>query len=193
MIYFICAGSACVVLLAFGFLRAAAYGIRRQGRRERPLPADTGIVLGAYTDGYRPSDPLVARLRAALHLYRHGYVRVLIVSGGRGEDETVAESSSMKRFLILNGVPPEVILEDRRSRDTWENLRNSMSLMQTYHLKTAVIITSDYHLPRALAVARQLGMNATGYAAWSTQRELRTAYREVLARIKYTVTGQAAI
>lgn len=186
-------GLALLLCILWMALRMAAYTIRRQGRHEKPRPAQTGIVLGAYTDGFKPGPPLLARLRAALDLYRHGYVPTLIVSGGRGTDETVSESSSMKRFLVLNGVPPEAVLEDRFSRDTWENLRNSQALMKEHGLQSAVIITSDYHLPRALAVAEQLGMEASGYAAWSSRRERRTAYREVLARVKYTLSGQAAL
>lgn len=174
-------------------MRLAAHAVREQGRRCVPDRADVAIVLGAYTHGYRPSRPLKARLRAALHLFRQGYVSSLIVSGGRGEDETVTESSSMKRFLVLNGVPPDAIFEDHRSQDTWENLRNSQRVMAKYGFQTAVIVTSDYHLPRALAVAQQLDMDVTGFAAWSSASELRYAYREVIARIKYTLSGQAAL
>ncbi|WP_274433255.1 YdcF family protein [Alicyclobacillus sp. ALC3] len=186
-------GIALMAVLAAVLLRVAAYKIRSMGRHEVPRPSDAAIVLGAYTDGFRPSRALLARLRAALHLFRQGYVGAVIVSGGRGEDETVTESSSMRRFLILNGVPSEVILEDRYSRDTWENLRNSRHVMSDHGLRSAVIVTSDYHLPRALAVAQQLDMQVSGFAAWSSKSEIRYAYREVIARIKYTLTGQAAL
>lgn len=189
----IAVGLAIILVLCWIFLRVAAQAVRRQGRKEKPRVSDTGIILGAYTDGFRPGRALLARLHAALHLYRHGIVGSLIVSGGRGADETVSESSSMKRFLVLNGVPEGAVLEDRHSRDTWENLRNSQAVMTQHGLRTAVIITSDYHLPRALAVAAQLGMDASGYAAWSSRRERSMGYREVLARIKYTLKGQAAL
>lgn len=192
-IVWIVVGVAAASLVCIAGLRLAARAVREQGRREVPRPADAAIVLGAYTDGFRPSRPLIARLRAALHLFRQGYVQALIVSGGRGDDETVSESSSMKRFLILNGVPTEAILEDRHSRDTWENLRNSRRVMVDHGFNTAVIVTSDYHLPRALAVAERLEMDVTGFAAWSTKREMRYAYREVIARIQYTLSGRAAL
>ncbi|GMA52169.1 hypothetical protein GCM10025857_35260 [Alicyclobacillus contaminans] len=168
-----------------------AIDVRRRGRREKPRPAHCAVILGAYTNGYRPSATLRNRLRAGLHLYRLGYVSYFIVSGGRGEDETVSESRSMKRFLMMNGVPPHAILEDRHSTDTWENLGNSLRVMQEHGLKSAVIVTSDYHLPRALAVAKVLGMDASGYAAWSNMRDLRVARREVLARVLYVLRGKA--
>ncbi|WP_026960936.1 YdcF family protein [Alicyclobacillus herbarius] len=178
--------------LALGCI-AAADSIRRRGRRFRPQPADVAIILGAYTHGYRPSPTLRARLRAGLHLYRCGYVERFIVTGGRGEDESVAEASSMKWFLIVNGVSPEAIVEERLSADTWENLRNSRHVMDRLGLKTAIIVTSDYHLPRAFAVARHLGMDVSGFAAWSPRRELRYAVREVFAWVKYWRDGQLSL
>lgn len=184
------------IIAGFGtslFTRVFAQRLRKAGRNERPVPSDTGIVLGAYTDGYRPSLPLQSRLHAAIHLYRHGVVRTLIVSGGQGDDESVSEASSMKRFLMLNGIPAHVIYEDRKSTDTWENLKNSQALMKNVGFRTAVVITSDYHLPRALAVARTLGMNVTGYPAWSTKREFRAAKREVFAHIQYTFKGRQSL
>ncbi|MFB5189951.1 YdcF family protein [Alicyclobacillus fastidiosus] len=175
------------------FVHRFALHLRRSGRQERPEVSQTGIVLGAYTDGFRPSLPLRSRLRAALHLYRCGIIQSFIVSGGQGEDETVSEARSMKRFLIINGVPPNVIFEDRWSKDTWENLKNSKQLMQRLQFTTAVIVTSDYHLPRALAVARMLDMNVTGFAAYSTHGEFHAAIREVFAHIQYTLQGRQSL
>ncbi|MBX5436527.1 MAG: YdcF family protein [Alicyclobacillaceae bacterium] len=156
----------------------------------RPRPADAAIILGAHTDGYRPSRPLRARLRGGLDVYRRGLVSHIIVSGGRGADETVTESSSMKRFLVFNGVPPDAVLEERRSRDTWENLRNSQELVELHQWRTVVIVTSDYHLFRALAVARRLGMSATGMPVPSGRREFVYAVREVGAIFTYLLAGR---
>ncbi|OFW76056.1 MAG: hypothetical protein A2201_10335 [Alicyclobacillus sp. RIFOXYA1_FULL_53_8] len=186
-------GLGLLALLALSLERMVARGIKRTGRRERPSPADVAIVLGAYTNGYQPGTTLTQRLKAALDLYRRGYVRYIIVSGGQGSDETVSEAKSMKRFLTFNGVPVQLILEDRHSTDTWENLRNSRQLMQQHQLYSAVVVTSDYNLPRALAVAKQLNMTVSGCAARSTPRERRFARREVWAFVKYLAVGQASL
>ncbi|MCL6442945.1 MAG: YdcF family protein [Alicyclobacillus sp.] len=171
----------------------AARRLRYLGRRTRPAAADAAIILGAYTDGYRPSRTLAARLKAGLELYRNGLVPYLIVCGGRGRDETVSESSSMKRFLVLNGVPANVIIEDHTSVDTWENLTNGKALMEKWQLRTGIVVTSDYHLPRAMAVAGQLGLNVTGYAAVSASNEYQYAIREVFAIIIYLLTGRISV
>lgn len=170
-------------------LAGVAQGVRAGGQRVRPVPSDVAIILGAYTDGFRPSPPLKRRLRAGLNLYRNGMVRHLIVSGGKGDDEDITESMSMKRFLILNGVPGDTVHEERHSKDTRENLINSQKVMKDMGFSTAVIVTSDYHLPRALAVASRLGINATGYASVSKPSEFRFAVREVFASIVYRAQG----
>ncbi|QQE81335.1 YdcF family protein [Alicyclobacillus sp. SO9] len=170
-----------------------AQNIRLIGRSATPRKADTAIILGAYTKGFQPSIPLLARLRAGIQLYREGVVRYIIVSGGKGENETVTESSSMKRFLVLNGVDPAWIVEEQFSSDTWENLLNSQEVMKRYRFNNAVIVTSDYHLPRAIAVARQLEMDVTGFAAWSSQGEFRYAVREVIAWLAYWRNGQLSV
>lgn len=184
---FLAAGSG----VGYHFLQKMAFNLCLNGLKEKPTPSEVAIVLGAYTDGYKPSPPLIRRLHAALHLYRFGIVHSFIVSGGQGENETISEARSMKRFLVLNGVPANIIFEERLSSDTWENLRNSDALMKRLGMKTAVIVTSDYHLPRALAVARQLNMQTSGYAARSAKVEQRFAIRELFARVQYEVKGQA--
>lgn len=193
IIAFVLLGATTIAATGALALVVGAQRTRRKGRRERPVVSDAVIILGAYTDGYRPSRPLTARLRAGLDLYRRGYAAHFIVSGGQGADESISEASSMRRFLILNGIPPEVILMERHSTDTWENLQNSLALMETYHLDTAIVVTSDYHLPRALAVARQLEMRVSGFSAVSTRSEFKFAMREVIARVKYTLSGQTAL
>jgi uncharacterized SAM-binding protein YcdF (DUF218 family) len=179
-----CMGAAVWVLLAML--------LKSWGRRIRPRPADAAIILGAYTDGYRPSHTLRARLKVGLQLYRGHWVSHIVVSGGQGDDETVSESRSMKWFLMVNGVPPHVILEDRHSSDTWENLNNSRDLMTRYGIETAIVVTSDYHLPRAMAVAKQLNMSVSGCSALSGRSEFRFALREVAAWISYLVKGRTA-
>lgn len=185
-----------IIIAFFGtsiFVDRFAQHLRRAGRREIPVVSDVGIVLGAYTDGFRPSLPLRSRLKAALHLYRHGVIGAFIVSGGQGDDEIVSEASSMKRFLMMNGVPSHVVFEDAGSKDTWENLQNSRHLMEKLKMQTAVIVTSDYHLPRALAVARTLEMDVSGFGAPSTRQEFRAATREVFAHIQYTFKGRQSL
>ncbi|WP_206830887.1 YdcF family protein [Alicyclobacillus fructus] len=185
---------ACVVALlgSLGFLFRFAHRLMYVGRSQRPEKSDVGVVLGAYTDGFEPSQPLAARLRTAIALYRQGYIQAIIVSGGQGENESVSEARSMKRFLVMNGIPADAVHEERMSTNTWENLHHSSAIMRARGYRTAIIITSDYHLPRALAVARMMGIQATGCGAASTKGEFRAALREVFAHIQYMLQGRQA-
>lgn len=189
----ICVCLATPLLGTYVFVHRFARHLRASGRREKPNYSDVGIVLGAYTDGYRPSRPLQSRLRVAIRLFREGVVTALIVSGGKGDDETVSEARSMTRFLVMNGLPYEAIVEEPMSRDTWENLKNSQQIMTRCGFKNAVIMTSDYHLPRALAAARHLGMTVSGAPAISRKHEHRFAVREVFANIQYTLKGRSSL
>jgi uncharacterized SAM-binding protein YcdF (DUF218 family) len=136
--------------------------------------ADFVIVLGA---GLRPDGgvpPLLAnRLERGREVWtaldrrtvldqREGTFRpLLIVSGGKGDDERVAEAEAMASYLISRGFPPDRVLRENRSRNTEENLLFSKSIMdQLRPGARATIVTSDFHAFRAALLARRLGMRA---------------------------------
>ncbi|RRK10378.1 YdcF family protein [Lactiplantibacillus garii] len=156
-----------------------------------PRKIDHVIVLGAglMPDG-RPTRTLSYRLKTAAKVYRdqrrkyHQPVTI-VVSGGQGSDEVVAESTAMRRYLVAMGIPRDVIQEENRSTSTRENLRFSHELIVKkapfYH---AVMVTSDYHVLRANILARQLSLNLTGIGARTPWYYLPFAmFREYLALI----------
>lgn len=92
------------------------------------------------------------RLTEGLILYKKGLVKKIIISGGSGSltDDT-RESALAKSFLVDNcGVPDSVVLIDTVSRNTYENAVESKKIMKSANLKTAVMITSAWHMRRAL-------------------------------------------
>ncbi|NLG24478.1 MAG: YdcF family protein, partial [Clostridiales bacterium] len=124
-------------------------------------PADAIIVLGArvYPDG-RASLMLQYRLDQALSLYMDGYADRLIVCGAKGGDEPAAEADVMAQYLIDRGVPGGAILRDDQSYSTLENLRHAQALMAGGGLSTAIVVTTDYHIQRAMWLARDIGLTA---------------------------------
>lgn len=140
----------------------------RSGVQRDPAPSDCLIVLGARV---KPngilSDSLRYRCEAALQAYEDGLASNIIVSGAQGSDEPVAEATAMYDWLVSQGVPKERIFLESASYDTWENLQNSREIMLENGWQTAIVVTSDYHLERALWVARDLGISATGIASES--------------------------
>lgn len=159
--------------------------------RRVPGKSDCIVVLGARVWRFgRLSNALRYRCRAACEAWRAGVAPVLIVCGGQGSDEDEAEATAMKRFLIAQGVPAEAVFTDATSTTTRENLVNARAIMAEHGLATCAVCTSDYHLQRALWLARDLGLRATGIAAPSTQNPFNRArgrLRETVSWILYFI------
>jgi uncharacterized SAM-binding protein YcdF (DUF218 family) len=128
--------------------------------------SDFVIVLGA---GLRPDGrvpPLLAsRLErgrevwAALDRRAGDFRPMLIVSGGKGDDERMPEASAMASYLIARGFPAELLLLEDQSRSTEENLVLSKAIMDELRPGARVtVVTSDFHAFRAALLARRLGI-----------------------------------
>ncbi len=94
----------------------------------------------------------------------------------------------MKRYLAGKGIPEGLILEDDQSRNTKENLQNARKLLAERYpqVRRVLIVSSDYHVPRAMAMARDLGFDAEGLGARCLPEYwLKNHAREALAWCKY--------
>lgn len=174
-----------------GMLMLAVYVC---GARQWPEgQADVAIVLGARVmpDG-RLSTTLQHRTDRALSLYQAGRVRRIIVCGAMGDDEPVAEADAMAAELVRCGVEPEHIYRDAASADTVENVRNAMAIMDANGLKTAMLVTSEYHLTRALWIAQDQGLACLGAPAKGPDTlpmQIKANLRETLSWINYWTGG----
>ena len=137
-------------------------------------PCDAAIVPGAYVfpDG-TPSDMLADRLVAALELVRAGKVARVIVSGGP------QEVAGMRTWLERRGVS---VIADPAGLRTWLTMRGAARLGVT----RAVICTQRFHLPRALYLARAVGVDAVGLVADARRYggARYNASREACARLR---------
>lgn len=133
---------------------------RKQGR------ADCMIVLGAriMPDG-RMSHALQYRCETALQLWREGLVKHMFLCGGQCTMDPCPEAGVMKAFFLENGVPEDCIIVEDQSTNTIQNLRNAKAIMEIRGYDCAAMITSDYHLTRALWIARDVGIHVWGIAA----------------------------
>ena len=125
------------------------------------------IVHGcALIHGDKVSRILSRRLDLAASLHRLGReTGLIVVSGGKGDDETVSEAAAMRNYLIKKGVCEDRILKEDQSRSTRENLLYSSQLIDTGSGKKTAIITSNYHLYRCLLTAKELGIRCRGYGS----------------------------
>lgn len=91
-----------------------------------------------------------------------------IPSGGKGDDEIIAEADAIKNYLVSIGVPENSILVENKSQNTYENLRNSMELIRN-HTKNddpkIAFSTTNYHVFRSGVFASRQGIRAEGIGA----------------------------
>jgi len=170
------AGLAAVVAANF-YLIAAARPATAAGVDAAPA-RPYAIVLGnhVFEDG-TPSPELAERLETALAVYQAHRAGKVIVSGlTRGAYD---ESRAMAAWLRARGVPAGDVVLDGGGHRTAATMADAAVL----GVRTALIVTQGYHLPRSLYLARHAGIDAVGVAAPSRRpSELRTFVREGLAR-----------
>ena len=139
------------------------------------------LGCGVRPDG-SPSDMLKDRLKTALLLYEFGVSDYILVSGDNGKVD-YNEVGVMKTYLVNQGVPEDRIYMDHAGFSTYESLYRARAI---FGVEKMVLVTQEYHLSRALYIAKERGIDAVGVAAdfhiYSGQ-QLRDL-REVLARVK---------
>ena len=93
----------------------------------------------------------------------------------------------MKQYLMDQGVSEAWIREDPESFNTLENLENAKELLSEFpDVCRILIVTSDYHVPRSLAIAKDLGYKAAGLGSpCKKEYWLKNHAREALAWCKY--------
>ena len=158
--------------------------------RETHLPerqeSDVIIVLGAQVkeDG-TPSEALRRRMTAALEVYQEKR-QTIIVCGAQGSNEPRAEGDVMRDWLIAQGVREEDVVAETASFNTRQNLEYAKAIMEHRGLSRALIVTSDYHVARALRLCAQTGIEATGKGSPSKPEYfIKNHLREGLSWIKF--------
>jgi SanA protein len=125
--------------------------------------ADVALVLGAapFLDDGRPNRFFEYRLDAAADLFRAGKVKYLLASGD-SIHPSYDETTAMKRGLVKRGVPAEAIYRDTAGVRTLDSVLRARDL---YGQSRLVIVSQDYHVRRAVWLARQHGIEAYGLDA----------------------------
>ncbi|MBC1551514.1 YdcF family protein [Listeria booriae] len=142
---------------------------------------DTILILGAKVKGdpATPMPVLQERLDAAIPFIQKNKEAQVVVSGGQGTDETATEASVMKEYLIDKGVEASRIKVEDKSMRTEENLQHSK---EKFDLGKTVIVTSEYHVYRALMLAGRQNIDATGLPSQTDKLALlKGVPREILS------------
>ncbi|MBE6701632.1 MAG: SanA protein [Ruminococcaceae bacterium] len=144
---------------------------------------DCVLVLGCrvFSDG-TPSGMLEDRLTVGVDLVKREVSNTILMSGDHGT-ENYDEVNAMRNFALEKGIPIERIFMDHAGFCTYDSLYRAK---EVFGAKKVVVVTQEYHLYRALYIAKELGLEAFGVSS-----DLHTYYgqssrnaREILARNK---------
>lgn len=146
---------------------------------------DTVIVLGAGVrpDG-NPCDLLADRIKTGVEAYLNNKCNTILLTGEE-KDETYNEVLVMKRWIKKNyeEIDADIILLDGLGLCTYESMYRARHI---FNITSAIISTNRYHLPRAIYIARRLGIRAYGIPSDLRPYDRMKKYkrREMLAQIK---------
>ncbi|WP_309396881.1 SanA/YdcF family protein [Cerasicoccus maritimus] len=161
-----------------------AAGGRVQTEVAQAAVSEVGLVLGAnpeLSDG-RPNLYFEYRMDAAAALYHAGKIERLLVSGAN-PTPLYDESTAMKLALIKRGVPADSIARDYAGLRTLDSVVRAKEI---FGCNEVMIISQAFHVERALYLAQEHDLNATGFAARDVNFAfgMKTKVREELARVK---------
>ena len=156
---------------------------------EAPAGVDYLIVLGVQVTESGPSAVLRMRLNMAVDYLDANPDTIVIVTGCQGPNEPWAEAYGMRDYLIALGIAPERIIVEDQARDTAENIAYSAAYIPEG--SSIAIVSNNFHIYRALAIAKKQGVEAYGMAApMAPFYFLNNVTREVIAIICYKILGR---
>ncbi len=148
------------------------------------------------------------RMTAALPLLQRAPQLQLLFTGGEGELLTrgLSEAERARQFYASLGVDPQRLLFESASRTTFENAVLSAALPGVDPTQPWLLVTSAWHMPRALATFQHAGWNVTPwptdyraglatpwhqYSLAGAASKWHTALHEVVGLWVYRLTGRA--
>lgn len=145
---------------------------------------EVAIVPGAMVNADGTMSTMLAdRVEQAAALWHAGKVKKILVSGDH-QSWSYDEPDTMRKALVRDGVSPRDVFEDHAGFDTWATMVRARSI---FGVRKAVVVTQGFHMPRALFLAEEAGIDATGLTSdlhpYGFQGE-KSDVREVLSRVK---------
>jgi SanA protein len=124
------------------------------------VPAQrAAIVFGAGLYGDGSAGPvLIDRIETAVKLYQQGKVNKLLMSGDNRFVE-YNEPEAMRQYALGLGVPNRDIVLDYAGRRTYDTCYRAAAI---FGVKSAILVTQAFHLPRALFLCNSLGVESVG-------------------------------
>lgn len=179
-------------LCSTGFFANVLSGTLERGFVPRAMSviekADAIVLLGGAMRGDTPMGTLADlnqhadRLVHAVALYKAGKAPVVLLSGG-GLGEGRPEALQMKDVLGVMGVPVQHMLLEKQSRNTYDNAVNSARILKDGGMHRILLVTSAYHMRRALGVFERQGLEVVPAPTDYQQRVTRQVIPEWLPTV----------
>ncbi len=174
-------------VIVFGFLTVSNAYVLLTTKKDIVLsidklePSQTVLVLGAgvYANG-QLSPILKDRVDTALLIYKAGKVNRILVSGDNSSF-TYNEVVPVREYLLQQGVPPSHIFLDYAGFNTYDSMYRARDI---FGVDSAIVVTQEFHIPRATYIADSLGIQVQGYPSAITEIYFSNHIREVFARTK---------
>lgn len=163
------------LLFPFIYFIATAIGISNYAGKDETQQADVAIVLGTAIWGEEPSPVFRERIHQGIRLYKNGYVKKIIFTGGKVNGNVLSESYVAKKYAEKHGVDSTDILIEERSRITLENMKFAKELMAENNLHKALIVSDPLHMKRAMSMAKDMHISAYPSPTSSSRYKSRKA------------------
>ena len=143
--------------------------------------AQAALVLGAsVTSGGALSPVLKERADEAIVLYRARKVTKILVTG---DNATLShdEVDPVGKYMVAAGIPKQDIFLDHAGFDTYSSMYRARSV---FEVRSMIVVSQPFHLPRAVFIAHALGLRAYGIGAGQGELFLYNDIREIPASVK---------
>lgn len=139
------------------------------GKHKPKFDKDFVIILGSKIRDDGSLTPILkARVEKAIQFAKEQEEKsnkniIFIPSGGKGQDEVIAEAEAMKNYLIENGIRQERIIIENKATNTLQNMRFSKEKINEINENGKIIFsTTNYHVFRSGVIANNEGIDCEG-------------------------------
>ena len=187
-----------ILLLAIIIPLYCGFQIWRTGHTVAPAKSDIVVILGAAQFNGAPTDILQGRINEAEKVYRSHLARHIVTVGSGATGDNYSEAQASYKALRRAGIPKSAISVISVGRDTLSSTLAYVAYMKKSHFRSAILATDPYHCYRAMAMARDLGVDVscapseTGPANIHSSK-WRYLIRETGAFLAYKTVGRIGI
>ena len=118
--------------------------------------ADGIVVLGTALHDSQSRRNAETRAALAAELWHQGLAPVVICCGGVTHDQPQSEAAFLRAQLIGRGVADEKIINEEQSTTTVGNAHHIQQLLNQLAIKSLIIVSTDYHIPRVAIIFKRM-------------------------------------